>query len=188
MENDIYEDGIISIYKFICSVKDVHEAAYKLNPEYKKFWDNHPEEFKKSFRKRHRLQGVNKGILKTHEALFHLSTFGISYGAKKAFQIIKPSRKKRIEMLVTSEEFVFLLNTINMILEPDGLENAIKDGKYEELLEYSKIEYANATDEETRQGCMLLMAICAKDGYGPAKEFVKEVKEKVGIDLLEVFD
>lgn len=106
--NDIYENYTM--------VKDVHDTAYSMNSEYKLFWDSHPEETKAKFLKAQKLMSVSQGGSKAQEALFHLGTFGLSYGMKKLFQIGKPTREEKIRTAVTSDGFTEIIKALNSAL------------------------------------------------------------------------
>lgn len=102
-----------SIYENYTCIKDVHDTAYTHNKEYKIFWDNHPETTKSKLLKAQKAMSISNGADKTKEALFHLATFGVSYGAKKLFQKGKPSREEKIKEVVTSNDFTEVIKLLN---------------------------------------------------------------------------
>ena len=119
MQKTDLEKVLSTIYENYTCVKDVHETAYELNSEYKKFWDNHSDETKATMLKSQKLMSVSNVGAKTQETIFHLSTFGISYGVKKLFQIGKPTREEKIKMNVTSEDFTNIISSLNEVMWKD---------------------------------------------------------------------
>ncbi len=116
MSSNNIEQTLNSVYENYTMIKDIHHAAYLMNSEYKKFWDNHPDETKAKLLKAQNAMAISQGGSKAQEALFHMGTFGISYGIKKLFQIGKPSREERINAAVTSEDFTEIIKILNGIL------------------------------------------------------------------------
>lgn len=116
MDRSDLEKVLKSIYEDYVSVKDVHETAYTLNPEYKKFWDNHSEEDKKRLLFGQKANSVSNGVWKYQETMFHLATFGASYGIKKLFQRGKPTREERIKQAVTDSNFTEVMSAVNSLL------------------------------------------------------------------------
>ncbi len=112
VKSDLQEVVLNICENYVCE-KDVHQAAYELNPEYKKFWDNVPQEQKKTILKAQKMVSIGEGGWKAKEYLFHAGTMGISYGLKKLFQMGKPTREERIKRAVTDAEFTTLLTSVN---------------------------------------------------------------------------
>ena len=110
------EKVLNKVYENYTLVKEIHEMAYSLNSEYKKFWDSHPEETKQKLLRAQTINGLSNGVSKFQENLFHIGTMGASYGLKKLFQIGKPSREERIKMAVTSDDFTEILIALNKVI------------------------------------------------------------------------
>lgn len=110
------EKALCAVYENCTIIKDIHDAAYMLNEEYRKFWDWHSEESKEKLLKGQRLMTISNGTEKVQEGLFHLATGGLSFLAKKLIQKRKPTREEQIEAYVTGEDFTSTIKIINTAL------------------------------------------------------------------------
>ena len=92
---------------------DVFYYAYVNCPEYKKFFDSLSVDIQNKFRRAHAALRVSNGAYKFQEGIFHVATFGLSYGAKKLFNRNKKSKKELIVEMVESEEFIGFFKALN---------------------------------------------------------------------------
>ena len=110
------ENAMNNIYVRFTLFKEVHEAAYKLNPEYKYFWDKHPETTKKDILKNQKPMDMNLNKSRIHEMQFGFGTLGFSYGINRLFSKEKLSVEDKIEISVTCEKFTRTVRAINETL------------------------------------------------------------------------
>ena len=159
MSRSSLEAVVKEIYSNYVQVKDVHEAACALNPEYKRFWDNHSEEDKSRLLRGQTMNSVVKGVWKYHEIVLHATTLGASYGIKKLLSRGKPPREEMVRQAVTNEAFTAVLVVINSIMES---QRALEQAEPELLF-------------------LMYIELAAEKGFQAAKEFVEEIKKETEI-------
>lgn len=107
------ENLLNDIYVNFTLIKDLHEAAYALNPEYKTFWNKHPEKTKIELLK----SQLDVEILgcgnKFNEMIFGFNNVGFFYGVKRLFTSDKISAEEKIKLAVTADKFTRSLKSIN---------------------------------------------------------------------------
>ena len=104
---------------YVCN-PDVYEYAYLHCDEYKKYIDSLPEETMASIRRAHKAYKISNGSDKIRKGLFHLATFGLSYGIEKVATINSKSKDEKIVELVENENFVTFFKTLNSIGEQNN--------------------------------------------------------------------
>ncbi|WP_040192561.1 hypothetical protein [Clostridium culturomicium] len=104
------------VYMNFTLIKDLHEAAYKLNHEYKKFWDKHPEKTKRELLKSQQDIEIPNCTNKYSEMIFGINKVGFFYGVKRLFTPGKLSSEEKIKIAVTADKFTNTLKSINKSL------------------------------------------------------------------------
>ncbi len=110
------ENAMNNIYVKFTLFKEVHETAYKLNPEYRYFWDKHPEKTKQDILKNQKPMNINLDEGRIHEMQFGFGTLGFGYGMKRLFTSERLSTEEKIEISVTCEKFTKTVSAINETL------------------------------------------------------------------------
>lgn len=101
------------VYMNFTLIKDLHEAAYELNPEYKKFWNKHPEKTKRELLKNQKDIEIPSCSNKYTEMVFGINKVGFFYGVKRLFTPGKLSSEEKIKIAVTSDKFTNTVKSIN---------------------------------------------------------------------------
>ncbi len=107
------ESLLNSIYMNFTLIKDLHEAAYAMNPEYKKFWNNHPEKTKRELLAAQRNIEIPACSSKYSEIVFGINKVGFFYGIKRLFTHEKLSSKEKIKIAVTADKFTNTIKSVN---------------------------------------------------------------------------
>ncbi len=110
------ENAMNNIYVKFTLFKEVHETAYKLNPEYKYFWDKHPAETKQDILKNQKPMDINLSKGRIPEMQFGFGTLGFGYGIKRLFSSERLSSEEKIEISVTCEKFTKTVRAVNETL------------------------------------------------------------------------
>ena len=110
------ENDMNNIYIKFTLFKEIHETAYKLNPEYKYFWDKHPEKTKQDILKNQKPMDINLNKGRIHEMKFGFGTLGFSYGIGRLFSKERLSTEEQIEISVTCEKFTKTVRVVNETL------------------------------------------------------------------------
>ncbi|MEG0133307.1 MAG: hypothetical protein RR891_10255 [Clostridium sp.] len=103
------ENTLNNIYVKFTLIKEIHEGAYKLNPEYKIFWDSHPEKTRKALL-------VNQKPMSIPEEKVDEKKISISRTFKKMFNVNKLPMEYQIENCVTGRNFTKTLKEINQVM------------------------------------------------------------------------
>lgn len=104
------------VYMNFTLIKDLHEAAYALNPEYKKFWNKHPEKTKRELLQTQQDIEIPACKSKYSEMVFGINKVGFFYGIKRLFAPGKLSSEEKIKIAVTADKFTNTLKSINKSL------------------------------------------------------------------------
>ncbi len=107
------EDLLNNVYMNFTMIKDLHEAAYSLNPEYKTFWNKHPEKTKRELLKNQKDIEILGCKNKFSEMIFGINNVGFFYGLKRLFTLGKISSEEKIKIAVTADKFTATLKSIN---------------------------------------------------------------------------
>ncbi|WP_346928750.1 hypothetical protein [Clostridium sp.] len=110
------ENAMNNIYVKFTLFKEVHETAYKLNPEYKYFWDKHPEKTKQDILKNQKPMDMKLNKGRIQEMQFGLGTLGFRYGMKRLFSSERLSPEEKIEISITCEKFTKTVRAVNETL------------------------------------------------------------------------
>lgn len=110
------ESLLNNVYMNFTLIKDLHEAAYKLNSEYKTFWDKHPEKTKKELLKNQQDLEILVSSSKYSEMIFGINKVGFFYGVKRFFTPGKLSSEEKIKISVTADKLTNTLKSINKSL------------------------------------------------------------------------
>ncbi|MEG1257018.1 hypothetical protein [Clostridium sp.] len=103
------EHTLNNIYINFTLIKEVHDAAYELNPEYKIFWDSHPGKTKKDLL-------VNQKPMAIPEEKVDEKKVSVSRTFKKMFNINELPIEYKIEKSVTGKNLTKTLKSINQVL------------------------------------------------------------------------
>ena len=110
------ENAMNNIYVKFTLLKEVHETAYKLNPEYKYFWDKHPEKTKQDILKNQKPMDMKLNKGRIPEMQFGFGTLGFRYGMKRLFSSERLSPEEKIEISITCEKFTKTVRAVNETL------------------------------------------------------------------------
>ena len=102
-----------TVYINYTLIKDLHQAAYQLNPEYKKFWNKHPEKTKRELLAAQKDIEIPDCTNKYIEMVFGINKVGFFYGVKRLFTSGRLSSVEKIKIAVTADKFTNTLKRIN---------------------------------------------------------------------------
>jgi hypothetical protein len=113
---DNLEKCLEVVYEKYCGNREIHEAAFIHNSQYRIFWNSHSDEMKANFVKMQHMQSISTVGYRAQEMLFHAATFGVSYGIKKIINAGKPTREEIIREIVTDSNFSQVITSLNFML------------------------------------------------------------------------
>lgn len=102
-----------TVYINYTLIKDLHQAAYQLNPEYKKFWNKHPEKTKRELLAAQKDIKIPDCTSKYNEMIFGINKVSFCYGVKRLFTSSKLSSAEKIKIAVTTDKFTNILKRLN---------------------------------------------------------------------------